>query len=198
VPRVVEEINHRFGGGVSTAAPGEAPILVGTERDLAGLGAVSLAVATSADALARGGGYRAPEEALRQLARLGTIVRKGRGHRMLVQTDTPGSALITALRRADPVPYLESVLVARAKEGFPPASEMLALEVRGRIPEDVEAEIAALGADQVLGPMVIEDDGRRWLISGDLTRVRQRLRGIIGVWREKGSTVRVDADPIDM
>jgi primosomal protein N' len=196
-PRVAEEINNRLGGPVSAVAPTQTPVVVGTERDLAGIRPVSLAVATSVEALHRGGGYRGPEEALRQLARLGALVRRGRGHRLLVQTDDPRSDLIDALRRGDPIPYLEKVLVDRAREGFPPASEMLAIEVRGRPPQGLESDISELGAKQILGPMTIPD-GRRWLLSGDLARARVGLRSVIGAWREKGATVRIDADPIDM
>jgi primosomal protein N' len=195
--RVTEEINHRLGGKASSTERGEAPILVGTERDLAGLEPVTLAVVTSVDAMMRGGGYRSSEETLRQLARLGGIVRGGRGHRMIVQTDDPGSSLIATLRRGEPIPFLEGILVERAREGFPPASEMIAIELRGRVPEGVASEIEGLGAREVLGPMII-DEGKRWLISGDLALSRRRLRSIVGTWREKGATVRIDADPIDM
>jgi primosomal protein N' len=195
--RVTEEINHRLGGMASSTAPTGAPILVGTERDLAGLEPVTLAVVTSADAMLRGGGYRSSEEALRQLARLGGIVKGGRGHRMMVQTDDPRSPLITTLRRGEPIPYLEGILVERAREGFPPASEMIAIELRGHVPEAAGSDIEGLGAGEVLGPMTIEE-GKRWLISGDLALARRRLRNIVGTWREKGATVRIDADPIDM
>jgi primosomal protein N' len=114
-----------------------------------------------------------------------------------VQTDDPRSGLIDALRRGDPIPYLERILVDRAREGFPPASEMLAIEVRGSQPIDLESEISQLGAREILGPMSIPA-GRRWLISGDLAAARVRLRTVIGGWREKGATVRIDADPIDL
>lgn len=194
--RLVEEINQRVRRSVAGVAPTDAPVVVGTERDLAGLAPVTLTVVPDVDFLLSGTGYRASEEALRQLARLGNAMGRGAGRRMIIQTRRPGTPLIDALRRGDPIPYLETVLVRRARDQVPPAVEMIAIEIRGDLPDGVDAEIAGLDSADVLGPMSIEG-GLRWLISGDLGNVRQSLRVMVGRWRERGATVRIDADPID-
>ena len=105
---------------------------------------------------------------------------------------------MTTMRRGDPIPYLERVLVDRAREGFPPSVELIALEVRGQVPFDAGADIAGLGPGaNLLGPMQT-DDGQRWLLSGKLGKVKTELRKIVARWRDKGATVRIDVDPIDL
>lgn len=169
---------------------------VGTERDLAGLEPVSLTVALDVDYMLASGGYRGSEEALRQLARLGNSLKPGRGRRMMVQTVDPRSDLIETLRRGDPLPYLERVLFDRARQAMPPAREMIAIEVRGEQPPGVELGIDDLKPAEIYGPVPLEN-GRRWLLAGDLTGVRPMLRTLAAAWRERGATVRIDADPID-
>lgn len=195
--RLVAEINRALGAVTAAVHPAETPVTVGTERDLAALRSVTLAVAADADGMLMGTGYRVSEEALRQLARVAGAVKRSSGARMMVQTSYPDSDLMQALRRGDPIPYLENVLVDRGKEGMPPAVEMIALELRGEIPEGVDEELDALPAASVLGPAPAED-GTRWLLTGDLGAARLRLRGLVGRWREEGAKVRVDADPIDL
>lgn len=195
-PVVVDEVNQRLGAGAAALYPAPAFVSVGTERDLAGIDPISLAVAVDVDFMVSGSGYRGSEEALRQLARLGNTLRPGRGRRMMVQTTDPRSDLVETLRRGDPIPYLERVLLERARLGLPPAKEMIAIEVRGESPEGVEEAIATLQPVEIHGPMPIET-GRRWLVAGDLTKVRPALRALAATWREKGATVRIDADPID-
>jgi primosomal protein N' len=115
-----------------------------------------------------------------------------------MQTNRPESLLVTTMRRGDPIPYLERVLVDRAREGFPPALELLALEVRGQVPVDVGADLASLQRQlTLLGPMPVED-GQRWLLSGKLGKAKSDLRSMVGRWRDRGATVRVDVDPIDL
>lgn len=117
----------------------------------------------------------------------------------MIQTARPDSLLVTTMRRGDPIPYLERVLVERAREGFPPSSEMIAVEIRGDIPDDAAdslAHLQSLGA-VLLGPMAVEE-GQRWLLTGQLGKARLELRGLVGRWRDRGATVRVDADPIDV
>lgn len=195
--RLVAEINRRIAPGTAYMHA-EAQVMVGTERDLAGLDQVSLAVAADLDGMLMGIGYRTSEEALRQLARLASLVGPGAGSRLMIQTSRPGSLLVTTMRRGDPIPYLERVLVERAREGSPPSTEMLVLEVRGTVPDAVTSDLGDLGPDVVvLGPMRL-DNGERWLITGRLGPARIRLRKAVGRWRDKGATVRVDADPIDV
>ncbi len=196
VQPLIDEINRRLGDGLASAIPTDARVTVGTEADLAGLESLDLGVVPDVDFLLSGTGYRASEEALRQVARLAGYVGRGRGRRVVVQTRHPDSKLIASLRRGSPIPYLEDVLVERARAGTPPSVEMVAIEVRGSVPKDLDAEIRSLTGVEVLGPATY-DRGTRWLLSGDLGKAKAEMRPMIGRWREKGATVRVDADPID-
>lgn len=195
--RLIAELDRRLGQGAAGTDPSRHRVVVGTERDLAGLEPVSVAVAADADGMLEGAGYRQSEEALRQLARVANVVRRGRGHRMMVQTSRPDSDLITALKRGDPIPYLENVLVERARGGFPPATEMMAVEIRGETPQGAESNLRSLPAAAILGP-ARRDGGQRWLLTGDLSQARLGLRKLAGQWRESGATVRIDVDPIDL
>lgn len=194
---MITEINSRLGAKVAGAPDRSHAIWVGTERDLAGLEPVALTVASNVDAMLMVPGYRSSEEALRVLARLANSLQEGSGHRMMVQTDEPDSPLIEALRRGEPIPYLEAVLVDRARTGVPPAAEMIAVEIRGQQPEKADEELVDLPDAEVLGPIEIEG-GRRWLLEGDLRKARLELRRLVGRWRDTGATVRIDADPIDI
>jgi primosomal protein N' (replication factor Y) (superfamily II helicase) len=195
--RLVAELNRRLGAGAADVHPGAGLVTVGTERDLAGLESVSLAVAADVDGMLMGHGYRTTEEALRQLARLALAVREGSGHRLMMQTSRPDSLLITTMRRGDPLPYLERVLVERAREGSPPSSEMIAVEIRGEVPLSAGDDLAGLEGATVMGPMNVPD-GRRWLLTGSLGEVRLDLRKLVSRWRDSGATVRIDVDPIDI
>ena len=195
--RLVAEVDRRLGRGVAAIHPEDAMVTVGTERDLAGLTPVALAVAADVDGMLMGLGYRTTEEALRQLARLALAVREGTGNRLMLQTVRPDSLLITTMRRGDPIPYLERVLVERAREGSPPASEMIAVEIRGDVVETAASDLAGLDDTVVMGPMSIPD-GKRWLLTGKLGPARLQLRKLVGRWRDAGATVRIDADPIDV
>jgi primosomal protein N' len=195
--RLVAEIARALGTDVVGTHPGNTPITVGTERDLAGMDRVSLAVAADVDGMLTVAGYRAAEDALRQLARLATMITPGRGARLMMQTSRPDSLLVTTMRRGDPIPYLERVLVERARDGSPPSTEMIAIEIRGDVPDDAATELGALPGAIVFGPMPVED-GFRWLLTGRLGEARLGLRRLVGRWRDRGATVRVDADPIDV
>lgn len=196
--RLVAELERKLGKGLAAIHPTDAPIGIGTERDLTNLGLVDLAVAADVDGMLMGVGYRTSEEAIRQLGRLASSVRPKSGSRLMIQTSHPESDLVTTMRRGDPVPYLERVLVQRARDGAPPAAEMLIVEVRGEMPDEAESEIRSVGSDvDVLGPMPVES-GVRWLLTGRLAPVRPSLRALVGRWRDRGATVRVDADPIDV
>jgi primosomal protein N' len=195
--RLVKEIASRVGAGRVAEAGEGAPITVGTERDLAGLSGLTMAVAVDPDALIHGQNYRSSEEALRILARLVGSVGRSRGYRTILQTSDPGSGLISALRRGEPIPYLEEVLEHRARDGFPPASEMMAIEARGVPPATVTAALQELAVGMVMGP-VEATDRHRWLLQGDLQQVKQGLRKALQKLRDGGATIRVDADPIDL
>jgi primosomal protein N' len=196
--RLSSEINRRLGQAVSGIHPTERPVAVGTERDLAGLVGMGLVVAADADSLMLGHDYRAGEEALRILARLANTLETGPGRRMIVQTSIRDSDLMTTLKRGDPIPYLEAQLSERAQTGLPPASEIIAVELRGEgSTVEADVEIRALGTAMVLGPAVMADR-TRWLLQGSLGPVRLALRPLVQAWRERGWTVRVDSDPIDL
>ncbi|HSM44078.1 MAG TPA: hypothetical protein VK969_03590 [Acidimicrobiia bacterium] len=195
--RLVTEIDRRLGRGTAQIHPADGLVSVGTERDLAGLPLVNLAVAADVDGMLTGSGYRTSEEALRQLARLALAVREGRGARLMMQTSRPDSLLVTTMRRGDPIPYQERVLVERAREEAPPASDMIAVEIRGQVPESAGSDLAALDGALTMGPMSIPE-GKRWLLTGKLGTARLELREVVGRWRDGGATVRIDADPIDV
>ncbi len=195
--RLVKQIAARVGADRVGEAGDGALITVGTERDLAGLSGLTMAVAVDPDALIHGQTYRSSEEALRMLARLVGSVGRSRGYRTMLQTSDPGSGLISALRRGEPIPYLEEVLARRARDGFPPASEMMAIEARGVAPGTVTTALRELAVGMVMGP-VEANDRHRWLIQGDLQQVKQGLRKALQKLRDGGATIRVDADPIDL
>jgi primosomal protein N' len=196
--RLVAELNRRIGSDAAGLHPTERPVSVGTERDLATLDPVPLVVAVDVDGLMLGHNYRTSEEALRILARLANCVEAGHGRRMMAQTSLPDAALLTALRRGDPVPYQEEVLAERVRHGFPPATEMLAIEIRGVDDSGrVDGELRGLQGAVILGPASTAQ-GRRWLLQGELRSARTALRPLVQGWREAGATVRIDADPIDL
>jgi primosomal protein N' (replication factor Y) len=196
--RLAAEVNRKLGRDMAGLHPTDRPVSVGTERDLATLEPVPLVVAVDVDGLMLGHNYRTTEEALRILARLANALEPGHGKRMMAQTSLPDAPLLVALRRGDPVPYLEGLLAERARLGFPPASEMLAVEVRGEVdPTGFDKDIRFLGAADALGPAG-GAQGWRWLLQGSLGPIKVTMRPVVQRWREAGATVRIDADPIDL
>ena len=73
---------------------------------------------------------------------------------------------------------------------------MMSVEVRGELPDGLDLELRELPDALVMGPIEFEQ-GRRWLLEGDLGEARSALRQLARRWRDSGSTVRIDADPID-
>ncbi len=130
VGRVAEVVGRLLGADAVGSVQEGRPVVVGTERDLAAVGTVDLAIAVDADGLILGTNYRAAEEALRSLTRLAAAVPFGRGKRLMVQTSQPQHPVIAALRRGDPIEFLESELAKREEMGFPPAGELIVVEVR--------------------------------------------------------------------
>ncbi len=104
-------------------APADVLVQVGSEADLASQTRLDLAVAVDPDGLILGTHFRASEEALRVLARLAGKVA-GRGSRCLLQTSLPDHPVFVALRKGDPLLFLESEREApRHASGSPrPAS----------------------------------------------------------------------------
>lgn len=198
VGRVLQEMRRMFGDRVGQ--DGEAaPVTVGTEADLATVEGVDLAVAVDVDGLAYGTDYRAGEEALRILARLAGRVRRGPGHRLIVQTSMPDQPLITALRRGDPVGFLSREMDLRGEMGYPPVTELMVVELRGG-GDVAERDLSELADETttVMGPSR-QGDSRRWLVQGaSLGAFKLALRPLVRRWREIGATVRIDVDPLDL
>jgi primosomal protein N' (replication factor Y) len=198
VARVAAEAAGVLGARLVGSPP--APVGVGSERDLPGLAPVDLAVVVDADGLLRVPTYRAAEDGLRIMARVAAVAGRGGGRRVIVQTADPGHPAFEALRRADPVGFVQRDVTDRAGVGFPPAGgEMLVLEVADA-PADADLLLRTTLGDRadVHGPA--DHLGRsRWLVQAtDLHRAKVALRPLIQELRERGSRVRVDADPVDL
>jgi hypothetical protein len=94
--------------------------------------------------------------------------------------------------------FLEELLAERARLGLPPATEMLAIEIRGiEAPARFDDDLKSLDPPALLGPAP-SAQGWRWLLQGVLGPLKVRLRPLVQKWRESGATVRIDADPIDL
>lgn len=200
--RVLKELRGLFG---DKAGPNDSgtPIVVGTERDLAGLPGVALAVAIDADGLILGSHFRAAEEAMRILARLAGRVRRGSGHRLIIQTSMPEHPLIAALRRGDPIAFLTHEMHAREDLGYPPSTELLVVEIRNEA-DGVDEGLRSVGDESVaiMGPAEVPRSGSqvsRWLVQGpSLGAFKLALRPLVQRWRDSGSVVRIDVDPLDL
>lgn len=195
VGRIAEELRRRLDEDIS------AGVRVGSEADLAGLESQSLVVAVDADGLILGTHYRASEEALRILARLVSKV-EGPSARGIIQTSLPDHPVIAALRSGNPMAFLAAEVENRRQLGLPPAGQLLVVETRGQAPPEEELRQVASGVS-VLGPMArvtaSGEPAQRWLLQGrDLGSVRLSLRPLIQQWREAGTVVRIDSDPIDL
>lgn len=199
VGRVLEAARRVVGAELVGDVDEGRSVMVGTERDLVRLGRVDLAVAVDADGLILGTNYRAAEEALRTLVRVAGVVPFGRGKRLMVQTSQPHHPVITALRRGDPIEFLERELAAREGLGFPPAGEVIVVEVRQAATNPSELIEQAVAGDATLFGPAGTRGGSRWLIQGSqLGPVRMRLREAIQHIRDQGAVVRVDVDPLDL
>ena len=197
--RVLREATGFLGGDVVGEVEAQKAVLVGTERDLPGLGPIDLAVIVDADGLIRAPNYRAVENGFRIMARVVAAAGTGRGRRAIVQTADPQHPAVVALRRADPIGLLRSEIAARAALGFPPHGELLVVEAE-HPPEGADGAMRTAVGERgsVLGPAKREERSR-WLIQGaDLRPARLVLRGLVQEWRDSGARVRVDADPVDL
>ncbi len=195
VGRVAAELRRTLGDIVGTVGEGQ-KITVGTERDLTEIANVSIAVVIDADALVMAPHYRAEEDALRTLARVALRVVRGRGHRCLIQTSDPAHRVYEALRHGRPTGLLRAVLAEREAEGFPPVTQLLALEITDATPE-ADAELRSVGgAASIHGPGP-SGEALRWLVSApDLRPFKVQLRSQVQRWRDAGAKVRIDADPV--
>jgi primosomal protein N' (replication factor Y) len=197
--RIIAEAGRFLGREVVGEAGAAHQVVVGTERDLPGLGSIDLTVIVDADGPLLAPSYRATEDGLRLLARAVMAAGMGRGRRAIVQTSNPEHPAITALRRGDPLEMLEEHMRDRAALGLPPGGELLVLEAADA-PDDADAVLRdAVGARADVHGPADQHDRTRWLVQGrDLRTARIALRGVVREWRERGARVRIDADPIDL
>ena len=195
VGRLVAEVGRIVGAANVTAAPGDAAVVVGTERDLVGVQNLDLVVIPDFDGLIHGTNFRSAEDALRLGARLAAAVGRGAGQRMMVQTSEPDHPVVRALVKADPLPALRSELDIRRRMGYPPSGELAVLEISRGAPPDLST---LAGHCDILGPAP-HGDGSRWLLGArDLGEAKVALRPLVQRWRDSGLRVRIDADPIDL
>jgi len=195
VGTVTSELRRKLGDRVVRPAGGGS-VEIGTEKDIVRVFDMDLAVIVDADGPLLAPHYRAEEDALRTFARVASTVTRGRGRRCLIQTLQPSHLVFSALRTGDPLPALHAMLSERETAGFPPVAQLVAIELvdaPGRADADITGAAEGL---EVLGPARV--GGRdRWLVSGaDLRPFKVRLRSIVQSWRDAGSRVRIDADPI--
>ncbi len=198
VGRVIEELKRTHGSSVSAVGDGGL-VQVGTERDIPPPGTVALAVVIDADSMLLRPHYRAEEDTLRVVARVASSVRRGRGHRGVVQTRMPEHRVVAALRHGNGEEIAAEWLTERERDQLPPFGEIVAIEM-ANAPEQADADLrAALGSEvAVFGPA--DAAGRiRWLVQApDLRRHKIQLRKKVQAWRDRGATVRVDSDPLDV
>ncbi len=196
VGRVVDDLRRTLGDAVGPADD-DAAVHVVTERDLPAIGRIDVAAAVDIDGIMIAPHYRAGEDALRVMARLAAKVVPGTGNRCIVQTAMPEHPVVAALRRGHPLEYLRHELDERASAGFPPAGELLAIDVRDT-PSDADAELRAIAGTAVHGPAPA-GEAQRWLLQApNLREAKVRLRGLVQRWRDGGAQVRVDVDPLDL
>lgn len=197
IGRLLEDIRRVIGDEVGQAGDDKA-VTVGSERDLIGVSSMGLALAVDVDGLTMAPHYRAAEDALRLLVRLAHTVRRGGGHRCLIQTALPNQDVVRTLVDGRSGPFLRAELGARKRFGFPPIGELIAIETEGGDAEEelLLKEIRPLAT--LMGPAQ-ERNRTRWLLQGrNLDDARVALRPVINTLRARGARVRVDVDPIDL
>lgn len=194
VGRVVEEARRLVGESAGDVRAGR-QVMVGTEADLVAVPDSDLVVVVDADGLVRDTNYRAAEDALRVLSRVGAAVRRNGRARVMLQTADIRQPVYAALSRADPIPFLQDELEIRRRLALPPFGEVMVVEVGGT--DDGSILDDALESAIVYGPA--RAGGRlRWMVQGDdLTGVKRKLREAAVHLRRQGMRVRVDADPRD-
>lgn len=118
---------------------------------------------------------------------------------MVVQTALPRHPVMQALRSGSALAYLQSELTTRRQSGFPPAGELIVLELRGEQPSEARQDLREIDpAAEVLGPAAVRE-GVRFLIQGkDLDGIRRALRPVVQRWRDAGTVVRIDVDPLEL
>ncbi len=195
VDRIAEHVGRVLDIDLSESGA-ENRVFVGSEADLAEANGVDVALIVDADGLIAAPHYRARERSLQIMVRVARLVERGRGNRLIVQTSHPLDPVIVALRRGDASEFMMEQLSERARLMLPPAGEVLVVETSE--PTDELPELADQRDVDLFGPAPA-GHGYRWLAQGrDLRAFRIGLRDVIHTWRQRGITVRVDADPRDL
>jgi len=196
--RVLEELRRSLGESVSAIGQGGL-VQVGTERDIPAAGSVALSVVVDVDSMLLRPHYRAEEDTLRIVARVASTVRRGRGHRCVIQTRLPEHRVLNAMRHGSGIDIVADWLIEREAEQLPPFGQLLAVELTEAGPQaDVELRETIGPEAAVFGPGSI-GERTRWLVQApDLRLVKVRLRSQVQKWRDRGIKVRVDADPLDV
>jgi primosomal protein N' (replication factor Y) len=199
IGRVSEELVRHVGEHRVGDVGSGRQIVVGSERDLPAVPEAALTVAVDADSLLLAPHFRAEEEALRLLARVALTVAPGRGRRLVLQTNQPDHRALRALRLGHPVGFLLRLAEERARDGLPPAGDLIAVHVTGDAAV-ATADIAALEESgvELHGPETVGDVTRWFLQGAALEEAKVRLRAMVQRWRDGGCKVRIDADPIDL
>lgn len=198
VGRVIEELKRVHGNQVTAVGEG-GKLQVGTERDIPPPATAALAVVVDIDSMLLRPHYRAEEDTLRVVARVASVVRRGRGHRCVVQSRLPDHRVLQALRHGHGIDIAAEWMAEREAEQLPPYGEIVAVELTAA-PDSADAELrSAVGSGvAVFGPA--ETSGRlRWLLQApDLRKAKVQLRERVQSWRDRGAKVRVNADPLDV
>ncbi len=193
--RIAEELSRSLPVGEVNS---DAPVWVGTERDLPAVGDVDLAVVIDADGLIHAPNYRAGEDALRLLARVAGTVGSGSKRRCMIQTGRPDDPVVEALRHGDPMEFMADTVRERAATRLPPSGEVLVIELDTAGPVDAEIRELAGNRVDVFGPAEVPER-YRWLVQGsDLRPFRIGLRRLVHRWRDAGIRVRIDVDPLEL
>jgi len=168
VTKLAEDLEAlaRLPVGVVTAEVAElppTPVLAGTEAVLHRVGAAGVGVGAVVfvefDGELSAPRYRAPEEALAELARASRVVGGRGGGRVLVQTRQPDHPVLQAALRADPGRLAELELAVRQELGLPPVTALAELSGDPGTTAGVAAALTAHGGLEVIGPT----DGH-WLV----------------------------------
>lgn len=195
---LVEDVSRFVDPRLVGTAEDSRIVVVGSERDLVGRSGVGLGVVVDFDGMSGAPHYRATEDTLRLLVRLGQAVERGSGHRLIIQTSRPDQELLKALVSGHSEHFLAEELERRKAADFPPFGSLIAIEVDIDHDADDAIRAAVGGSAAVRGPARMRDR-MRWLIQGDdLALARISLRSAVGELRQQGARVRVDADPIDL
>jgi len=195
----------------------EADLLVGTQMltkglDLAG---VTLVGVVAADGLLNRGDYRANERAFQTLTQVAG--RAGRGDdrgRVIIQTYTPDSPTLEAVRTHDYERFAAMELPRRGSLNYPPYGRLVLLQLSGLDAMEVQQSavavslacqerVASLGCE-VLGPApasIMRVARRyRWQILLKFTEMVETLPDLasLATLTPRGVTLALDIDPVDI